>query len=140
MIRKFVVATVLAAAFVTMAPSQALAQRGTEHSMQSHPIKTSQDIDALKPGDLVAMSCPKCKDVTFSYVDTGRGANNPAKTGTKHTCPACKTTIETTGSGKAASDAVKHVCSKCGSDMAYCCAVKKGDLTKGMEPSGARKP
>lgn len=83
LIRKLVMAVVLTVAFVTGIPSEARAEKGAERLMQGHPIKTSKDIDALQSGDLVAMACPKCKDITFSHVDEGRGANKPLKTGTK---------------------------------------------------------
>jgi hypothetical protein len=123
-------------------PTTVQAQRGAgfQSQMQGRPLKSRQDIESLKSGDLVAMACPKCKTITMSYVEEGRGANKPTKVGATHICPGCKTTIETVGVGKNATDEVKHVCQKCGSDMAYCCSIKKEELTKGMEEAaGAEK-
>lgn len=143
-VHKLVAATAVAVitVIVALVPLDSYGQKGAgaEALMKGHPIKTSKDIDSLEPGDLVAMACPKCRTVTFNYVEQGRGVNKPVKVGEKHTCPGCKTTIETVGLGKASKDEIKHVCHKCGSDLAYCCSLKKGELTRGMkEAAGAGK-
>jgi hypothetical protein len=99
------------------------------------PIKTSEDIGKLEPGDMIAMSCPKCKSITITHVQPTFKATEPKETATqKHLCPGCETTIETVGVGKAGKLEVKHVCKTCGSEDAFCCVMKKGSLpTKGME-------
>ena len=109
--------------------------KGAQKLMELKPIKTAQDLEALEPGDMLTMSCPKCKNVTISYVEKAVKRGDAAtKLAVKHLCPGCETTIKSEGSGKAAKDVVKHVCTKCGSKDVFCCVLKKGsDPTKGME-------
>ena len=90
------------------------------------PIKTTQDIEALQPGDAVVMSCAKCKTIAVHYVETTKGHIKDDKVKQEHLCPGCQTKIETTGVGKAAKDAVVHACKKCGSEDVMCCVLKKG--------------
>ena len=98
------------------------------------PIKTADDLGKLEPGDMVAMSCPKCKTITVTYVEASKGAIKEEKATQKHLCPGCGTTIKTEGRGKTAKDVVVHVCKTCGSEDAFCCVMKKGSSpTKGME-------
>ena len=101
----------------------------------SKPIRTVADLSNVQPGDMMVMSCPKCKDVTISYVEPTFKAMEPKdKMKTQHTCPGCATTITIEGHGKAKKDVLKHVCMKCGSKEASCCVMKKsGEPTKGME-------
>jgi hypothetical protein len=96
---------------------------------------TVGDVNRLEPGDMVAMSCPKCKTVTVTYIDkTTKGAIKEEKATQKHLCAGCETIIKTEGRGKQAKDVVVHVCKTCGSEDAFCCVMKKGSLpTKGME-------
>src|SRR6185436_8286261 len=81
--------------------------KGGAGDLLSKPISTVADIDALKPGDTVAMACPKCKSV---YVTTVVKENKPAKTyeltTEKHACPGCGNTFEVTGHGKAKTEKV----------------------------------
>jgi len=135
MIRKLGAATAiaLAAAFVTLAATEARAEKGAgAAALIGKPISSVSAIKALQPGDRVAMACPKCKTITISYVDEGKGAVKQVKSREQHQCPGCKTTITTKGVGKQAKDEIVHVCQKCGSDLAFCCSLKGGD-TKGME-------
>lgn len=135
LVRKLGAATAiaLAAAFITFAATEARAQKGAgAAALTGQPINTVADVQTLKSGDQVAMACPKCKTVTVSYVDEGKGAVKQTKTTERHQCPGCKTSIKTTGVGKQATDQVVHTCQKCGSDLAFCCSLK-GGKTKGME-------
>ena len=107
--------------------------KGAERLMMK-PIKTSEDIAKVEPGDMIAMSCPKCKTITVTYVETIKGHIKEEKATQKHLCPGCETTIKTEGRGKQAKDVVVHVCKTCGSEDAFCCVMKKGSgPTKGME-------
>ncbi len=136
LIHKLAVVTAMAitSAFITLVPSEAQAQKGAgAEALIAKPIDTVKDIDALQPGDMVMMSCPKCKTTMVSYLEEGKGSVKKTRVRGEHQCPGCGQVIKTTGVGKQATDHVTHVCSKCGSDMAFCCSVKKGDLTKGME-------
>ena len=96
---------------------------------------TVGDVNKLEPGDMVAMSCPKCKTITVTYIDkTTKGAIKEEKATQKHLCAGCETIIKTEGRGKQAKDVVVHVCKTCGSEDAFCCVMKKGSgPTKGME-------
>src|SRR5262249_48312693 len=125
----------LAMALLLAAPWTVQAQeRGAEKLIQLKPIKTAHDIEALQPGDMVVMTCPKCKTVTATYVETIKGQIKEEKMKTEHLCPGCETKIETTGTGKSAKQEVTHVCKKCGSKDVLCCVMKKGSApTKGME-------
>lgn len=106
--------------------------KGGERQMQMlKPIKTAEDAQAIKDGDMVAMACPKCKTITYSYVDSSsRGANKDVKTVTKDACPGCDTKIVTTGVGKQAKNEIQHTCKDCGSHDAFCCVLKKEDKPK----------
>ena len=109
--------------------------KGGAAQLMSKPIRTLEDLSAIQPGDMMVMSCPKCKNVTISYVELTFKATEPKdKVRTQHTCPGCSTTITVEGHGKAMKNVVKHVCQKCGSKEASCCVMKKGgESTKGME-------
>ncbi len=127
---------VAAAAFM---PANALAQdKGSAKGgsqLLMKPIKTAQDLEALQPGDMIAMSCPKCKNITVTYVEpTFKATESKEKVKSQHTCPGCGTIITVEGHGKAKKDVLKHVCQTCGSKDAFCCVLKKGSApTKGME-------
>lgn len=109
--------------------------KGGAQQLMSKPVKTLEDLSAVQPGDMMVMSCPKCKDVTVHYVEPTFKATEPKdKVKTQHTCPGCQTTITVEGHGKAKKDVVKHICQHCGSKDAFCCVVKKGgEPTKGVE-------
>lgn len=126
------VALMLATTWTAQAQEKGSAKGGA--TLLLKPIKTAQDIEALKPGDAVVMSCPKCKTITVTYVETTKGHIKEEKAKQEHLCPGCQTKIETQGVGKAAKDEVVHVCKKCGSKDVMCCVLKKGSgSTKGME-------
>jgi hypothetical protein len=133
--KRFLIGSILAVA-VVLATTSGQAQEKTSKggaTLLLKPIKTAQDIDALKSGDSVVMSCPKCKTITVTYVETTKGHIKEEKTKQKHLCPGCQAKIETQGHGKAIKDKIVHVCKKCGSKDVMCCVQKKGDATKGME-------
>ena len=132
--------TLVAAVAVLGAVGQLNAQaqgsaKGGAGQLVSKPIRTLGDLSNVQTGDMMVMSCPKCKDVTISYVEPTFKAMEPKdKVKTQHTCPSCNSTIVVEGFGKAKKDVVKHVCMKCGSKEASCCVMKKsGEPTKGME-------
>ena len=109
--------------------------------MELGRIKTTNDVAALQPGDLIVMTCPKCKDVWVTHVDTfakpakvAESQFKPTVSMATHLCPSCETTIVRKGHGKQGKDEIVHVCKKCGSKDAFCCVLKKGSIpTKGME-------
>jgi len=134
----------LAAAFALTAgvASNALAAEtktakgGASELMNLKPITTRAEAEALKPGDVIAMTCTKCKSIMVHNVtkERGQGTAKIMTVGEKHLCPGCNTYIETVGRGKGAKDEIRHVCEKCGDDSVFCCASKPGSGgTKGME-------
>ena len=127
----------LAIAGLMSLPTFAFAQeKGATKLMQLKPIQTVADADAIQPGDMVVMSCPKCKDswVTIVQAPAKQGATAETKVVARHECPGCEHKFVTEGHGKAKTDKIVHVCKKCGSEDAFCCVMKKGTgPTLGME-------
>lgn len=130
----------LAAAVLLGWPTAAVAQKkGAELMMQQlQPIRTAAEAEAVEPGDLVIMSCPKCKSSWATIVEKPIKASQSAegKVVEQHACPGCGTTIQTVGQGKAnKKEKIVHRCRECGSKNAFCCVLKKGSLpTPGMAP------
>jgi predicted RNA-binding Zn-ribbon protein involved in translation (DUF1610 family) len=124
-------------ASIALSASSSAQEKGSAKggAQQLMPVKSLADLSAIRPGDMMVMSCPKCKNVTVTYVEPTFKATEPKEqVKTQHTCPSCQTTISVEGHGKAKKDALKHVCQTCGSKDAFCCVLKKGsDATKGME-------
>ena len=109
--------------------------KGGEHLMMlNQPITTQAQVDALKPGDSIAMVCTKCKTVSTEFVTKESKGNVTIMTpGEKHLCPGCGSTVTVVGVGKGASAQIKHVCTMCGSDSMFCCATSTNSVpTAGM--------
>ena len=116
--------------------------KGGEHQMMLSHITTPQQVEALKPGDTIAMACPKCKTVIVEKVTKEtRGQVKTATAGEVHLCSGCKTTIVTVGTGKNAHNELKHVCNTCGSEDVFCCATSPKDKkpTEGMTTNKVEK-
>jgi hypothetical protein len=99
----------------------------------SKPIATAADIQSLEAGDIVSMSCPKCKTSQAVVVEKSFKATVPdaTKTVTTHLCPGCTTKIVPQGGKQEAK--IVHVCNACGSENISCCAIKPGAApTPGM--------
>jgi transposase-like protein len=143
-IRKFGVGCGLALALAAIGGMPSLAQAaekgsakgGASDLIQLKRIVTPEDVAALQPGDMIAMSCPKCKTIAVTHVvKEPKGNVTRMLPGEKHLCPGCQSTFEVKGHGKAKKADIVHTCQKCGSKSAYCCVLKKaGNPTKGMEP------
>ena len=130
-------AAALAIASLISLPTFAFAQeKGATKLIQLKPIETVADAEAVQPGDMVVMSCPKCKDSWVTIVErpARTGANPDTKVVARHACPGCEHKYVIEGHGKARTDKLVHVCKKCGSEDAFCCVMKKGTgPTTGME-------
>jgi len=134
-----VIATVLTFVSLTSASAQATFQKGAQRLLQTiRPtehvqIKTQADIDSLKPNDMIAMACAKCKSVTVMFkkeLGKNRFVYEP---GTKHACPGCQTKISYIGHGKGKDRIIKHKCEGCGDESVFCCATNpKSGPTEGM--------
>jgi hypothetical protein len=139
--RATLVAAVASLAFL---PTRALAQeKGAEHLMKLQRLNTVADVQKVEAGDMVVMSCPKCKDTWVTVVENTGKAANPRETKAvqRHACPGCQTKLVTEGAGKQAKSVVRHVCTQCGSTDAFCCVLKKGSgPTQGMAAPKARQP
>lgn len=108
--------------------------KGGEHLMMLNAITTPEQVEALKPGDTIAMACPKCKTIIIEKVTSEKGHIKLTTPGEMHLCSGCQTSIVTVGTGKSAHNELKHVCKACGSDLVFCCATKTNSPpTKGME-------
>jgi len=104
------------------------AKGGATKQLESiKPIVTAEDAAHVKPGDTVAMSCPKCKTIMVTKITQQRGQRIAGK-GAEHLCPGCGVKYEVSGHGKAKTEKVLHTCNKCGSTDAFCCVMKKGDV------------
>ena len=115
--------------------------KGGEHQMMlNKAITTTGEAEAVKPDDSFAMACGKCKTVYITRVKQGekgaqilmQGGRSTELIGT-HACNSCGGTWTIVGVGKGATSILKHTCSACGDDSAFCCATKAGSATKGME-------
>jgi len=110
--------------------------KGAQRLSELTVIKTVADAEALKPGDMIAMACAKCKSVAVTYVEkkTAKATEPFLKVGEKHLCPGCNAMMEVVGVQKGTHTELKHVCKSCGDDSAYCCATRHGPgHTEGME-------
>jgi hypothetical protein len=110
--------------------------KGGEHLMMlNQPITTQAQVDALKPGDSIAMVCSKCKTVSTEFVTKESKGNVTLMTpGETHLCPGCGSVVKVVGVGKGASAQINHVCTMCGSDSMFCCATSTNSApTTGME-------
>lgn len=132
--------TVAALAGLVWLPAQSFAQtkgEGAAKQIQLKPITTVADADAVEPGDMVVMSCPKCKNslVTIVGQPFKTGAKPDVKLAERHECPGCEHKYVTEGHGKAKTEKLVHVCKNCGSEDAFCCVMKadKTTPTPGME-------
>ena len=127
----------LAVAGLVWLPTGASAQeKGASKLMQLKPIKTVGDAETVEAGDMIVMSCPKCKDSWVTVVEKPgeTGAKPDSTTVQRHECPGCELKYATEGHGKAKTEKIIHVCKKCGSEDAFCCVMKKGaGPTPGME-------
>ncbi len=98
-----------------------------------------------KPANYQPMSCPKCKDFTWTVKDNeptkGAAARAqlaggvPTKLVSSHECKGCGVEWKSTGHGRAKVTVAIHKCTSCGSEVATCCNTKKDSevATKGME-------
>jgi len=120
----------IALVFAVWAPGAARAaehEKGAHDMMQMKHITTQAQAEALKPGDSMAMTCTKCKDVMVQKVTTDKAHVKMMTVGEKLKC-SCGGTVEVvaTGKGSGKNAEVKHVCSKCGDDAMFCTATKPG--------------
>ena len=125
----------------TSTADQMAPMKGGEHQMMLNKIETTQDLNALKTDDSIAMVCAKCKTVWVTRVKQGtRGAQllvadgQPTELIGTHACAGCNSTWTVVGHARGDITELKHSCGACGSDSAFCCATKPGaGATKGME-------
>jgi hypothetical protein len=107
--------------------------KGAEHLLMVNEIKSTQDLNALKTGDSIAMVCAKCKTVWVTRVKQGvKGAQllneqgQPTELIGTHGCKGCSSTLTVVGHAKGVITELKHSCKACGDDSAFCCATKPG--------------
>ena len=130
------VAGLMALPYVVSAQESGSAKGGAGKLTELKPINTVADAEAVQAGDMVVMSCPKCKNswVTIVTPPTKTGAKAETHVEARHDCPGCEHKYVTEGHGKMKTDKIIHVCKQCGSEDAFCCVMKKGSgSTPGME-------
>jgi len=120
--------------------------KGGEHLLMLNKIETTQELNALKTDDSIAMVCAKCKTVMVTRVKQGvKGAQllmeggQPKELIGTHACAGCNSTLTVVGVQKGTHMELKHSCKACGDDSAFCCATKPGGATKGMEKKETEK-
>ena len=115
------------------APSAAFAQ--THGAQRLMKLQTVEDLQHVEKGDIIVMSCSKCKETYAQVVDKSlKGLKaGEMKDVPIHLCDKCDTKIVTQGSGHQAKDTLVHSCKECGSEDVSCCVLKKhAGATKGM--------
>jgi hypothetical protein len=126
----------------TSTADQMKPMKSGEHMlMLNNRIETTQQLAALKPDDSVAMVCTKCKTVWITRVKRGtKGAQiltangQPTEMIGAHACQGCNSTLTVVGHAKGDITELKHTCTACGDDSAFCCATKPASgPTPGME-------
>jgi len=134
-------AAILAAAACLPSIRAAEPVKGAQKQLELIHIETVAELDALRTGDSLAMACAKCKTIWISKIkQDAKGAEvqmaqgKPVKVIGVHGCPGCKGEVTISTHLKGREPALKHVCSACGDDSAFCCAtLKDGKPTRGME-------
>ncbi|WP_145382480.1 hypothetical protein [Botrimarina mediterranea] len=114
------------------------AQMSANMARMSH-ITTQAEAEALKPGDLIAMACSKCKHIMVQQVAKDDSHVKLMTIGQTHEC-GCGGTVKVVGTskGNGKDEEVNFTCSKCGDDAMFVCAVKPGsgamtDMKMGMK-------
>jgi Zn ribbon nucleic-acid-binding protein len=133
---KYLAMAVIAIAVVGFILTPASAQAQVRGAQKLISLKTTEDLSHLEPGDMIVMSCHKCKDTYVSVVDTeAKGSLEKTKNVAVHLCPTCSTEIKLKGWGKSAKEVLVHKCNMCGSEKVNCCILKKNtvETTPGME-------
>lgn len=102
------------------------AQMNSNMAQMNH-ITTQAEADALKPGDSIAMACSKCKHIMLQHVMKDSSHVKLMTIGQAHECSCGGTvTVVGTGKGEGKNAEVNHVCSTCGDDAMFVCAMKPG--------------
>ena len=99
------------------------AKGGAAGLMASKPAPAMTATASHRMDCPMTQSCPECRTVTKTATVT-EGKGNVTKTLpiSTHLCPMCKTSISTTGHGKAATSVSTHVCAKADGKASSCCA------------------
>jgi hypothetical protein len=106
---------------LVIAPMAVLAQeKGAQLLLKPSGVNAT----AAATGCPAMSACPKCKDTAVTVAQPGgRGGRVENATVLRHECDNCSTRSVTTGTGKAASTQVVHVCQN--TKAAACCAMNK---------------
>lgn len=114
------------------------AQMSANMAQMNH-ITTQAEAEALKPGDLIAMACSKCKHIMVQQVTKDDSHVKMMTIGQTHEC-GCGGIVKVVGTGKGngKDEEVNLTCSKCGDDAMFVCAMKPGsgamtDMKMGMK-------
>ncbi len=88
-------------------------------------ITTQAEAEALKPGDMIAMACSKCKHIMVQHVTKDSSHVKLMTISEEHKC-VCGGVVSVvgTGQGQGKKQDVNHVCSHCGDDAMFVCATQ----------------
>lgn len=125
----------MAGTFSALAEHESKPAKSMKGAEQLMHLNRPEQADKLKKGDTVAMACSMCKNIAVVRVEKVRGREFLTP-GTQHGCSMCGGTIQITGQRMDKREVIKHTCSKCGEDSAYCCATRRTS----KESSEADKP
>ena len=116
---------VLAVVGITAVPVAGGAQeKGAELLVESSRVSPAAETQEMKGGCSAMTACPECKDRAVTVRrSVGKGGRVETATVNRHECPTCNTKSVTTGTGKAASTQVMHVCEN--TKAAACCAMQQ---------------
>jgi hypothetical protein len=62
-------------------------------------ITSTEEMEKLKTGDKVIMSCRKCDSVSMAEITSGENAKNMSKEGAAYECPSCKNVAKVSYTG-----------------------------------------
>src|SRR5450755_125602 len=112
-------------AALAMLPNLTMAQQQVKGAQLLRPLQKVEDLQQVEAGDMIVMSCPKCKDTYATVVTKSMKGmqSEQIRTVVKHLCPTCSTSIKTEGTGKNAKNKLVHTCNSCGSEKVTCCLM-----------------
>src|SRR5688500_18340349 len=125
---RFLFATVALGALASLA----FAGPGPQYWQAAKPVTTFSEAKSVGPNGTVTMQCKGCKTVLIRDVrhvgPLGKGHDEWATVGSKHTCGECK--CEITVVKAKTTDSMQHNCSKCGQASVTCCVAPAVEKNK----------
>lgn len=128
-----VIVPLLAPVALQAQKSSVQARLKTERYNPSSELRQNEFREATgsaKMADTTGMACGQCKVVNITQSQwTHKFQKKLVTTATRHDCPACQSSVETVGHGKAKHKVLSHACGNSENATASCCSPK---TAKGM--------